>query len=606
MQIVTHTTVQDNALNINAEAHFMTLEEIDASQDLDALRAIASNPDAPTKTLNKIVSKNISALHDAVAKNPNTSGVALRFIATVSKDTVILLDVAKHANANFDVTEALLSRQQDMLNTAIAKYAPLNEKQFVTLWGLGGNLISMILTNPHLSSSMLEQLAGVVDEKELVIIALHPNASETFLAKLGKSGTVAVKQSVASNPNTPESTLSRLSKESRGNVYFYVAQNPSASQAILNALKQADSISVRRAVASNPSTSVEALTFLAKDNEPTVRLDVAQNKNTPLPCLKQLASDRSPTVSQGLFKNPRIGIISELKGFRTILVNSGYGAFSFYDQQSPKKATQLLINSKHPNEVEYLFGSKDAEALDALSALQSAFTNHKGKLNRADYLTFLADVNANVRPDNRVGLAVDNISLMATFKYFGEALIIKILRRNASDEAKDCFRMLAGLVRFEDPKINSDNVERINKWLETHGKKGASLHTYLTALNAELLQSDALPFWQNCLLNQLPEAKKLLDAGMRLNFPTNPAELLEIGSSQRHCVGTKFYAERCVDGSNIIFQVAPKDDMKHGFTFQFNRAGRLLQAKGFANSAVPAHMTKLGKEIFICLNKSTN
>jgi hypothetical protein len=95
--------------------------------------------------------------------------------------------------------------------------------------------------------------------------------------------------------------------------------------------------------------------------------------------------------------------------------------------------------------------------------------------------------------------------------------------------------------------------------------------------------------------------KKLLPKGMELNFPQNVNELREIGDKQRHCVGSLFYAERCVDGANVIFQIAPRNNMKHGFTFQFARSGALLQSKGFLNEAVNNTMKQVAKQVFKAL-----
>jgi hypothetical protein len=580
------------------------MDPMTQANNINTLRNIANNPNTPARTLDKILVRNISALHANIAKHPNASPVALFVIASKSQDVSVLCDIAKHANIDERAVKTLLKKQHDLLNKWVMSCAPLNEQQFVTLWAKNGVHRQSLLTNQHLSTTTLTQLVSVTDEKEQALIAQHPHADVTLLATLSKSSSMLVKQAVATNPNTPEIALARLARETRANVYFYVTKNPCTPASVLASMRGADSSSVREGVAGHVNTDTATLILLSKDKEAMVRRAVITNPNTPLPTLKQLASDRSPTVSQWLFKNPNMGVISELERFELILINSGYGAFDFYNIRSPKKVTQLLINSKHPNEVEFLFGSKHADALDALSALQSAFTNRKGKLNRADYLTFLADVNDNVTPEQRRGLAVDNISLIAAFTHFNTQLVIDILHQYQPDEAKDTVRMLSSLVRFADPAVNKKNVDTINKWLEKPTHKVGALHDYLTKLNAVLLESDALPFWQNCFIEQLPEAKKLLDIGMVLNFPTNSSQLLAIGSAQRHCVGTKFYAERCIDGSNIIFQIAPKDNMKQGYTFQFNRAGRLIQAKGFANSRVPEHATRLAKAILTTLKKS--
>jgi len=63
-------------------------------------------------------------------------------------------------------------------------------------------------------------------------------------------------------------------------------------------------------------------------------------------------------------------------------------------------------------------------------------------------------------------------------------------------------------------------------------------------------------------------------------------------------VGSKFYAERCADGASIIFALSTGESRDQVFTFQFNRMGRMEQAKGFANSSVPSDITEIANALY--------
>jgi hypothetical protein len=169
-------------------------------------------------------------------------------------------------------------------------------------------------------------------------------------------------------------------------------------------------------------------------------------------------------------------------------------------------------------------------------------------------------------------------------------------------EAMDCLRMLSTLVSFEDKRANAESVINVQQWIaENSIHKDGCFHGYLISKEKVLMQSAGIIFFQKRLSSAVSKANKLLDTGWEINLPENAQELATIGDMQRHCVGTRFYAERCVDGSNIIFQIMPKGNMRNGYTFQYSRSGSLLQAKGYANSGVPANMQKKSKSIFMLL-----
>jgi hypothetical protein len=406
-----------------------------------------------------------------------------------------------------------------------------------------------------------------------------------------------LKKAVAGNSSLSISTLDRLSTETRGDVNSAVARNPSTSAKTLYVLAKSEFSHVRQLVVMHANACADALTLLSNDEVSVIRKECAKNINTPLNVLKHLASDKSVLVSQSVLCNKSLGEIVKLKKYEIVLRDSGFGAFDFYQVASPKKITSLFINSKHQNEVEFIFGSKDCSTINAISALQSAFTNQRGKINRDDYLKFLGAVNAQVPPNKRAGLAVDNITLKMVLKHFSSQLVIDILMQYSPDESADCLRMLSTLVMFDNEDVNDENIADVNLWI-SKVKSKFCFHGYLTnKSNKNMLEIKSV-FYQARFIESTKEASKLLDAGWHVELPVDADELMEIGKTQRHCVGTKFYAERCVDGSNIIFHISPRENTRKGYTFQYCRSGRLLQAKGFANSSVPNHMKQKSKMVF--------
>ncbi len=285
----------------------------------------------------------------------------------------------------------------------------------------------------------------------------------------------------------------------------------------------------------------------------------------------------------------------------------GHDIFDFKFVNSPKKFTQMLIGTKHPEEVAFLFNSLHAETLTAISALQSTYTNARGKVDRQAYLGALTTLNALVEKDekgktNMAGLAVDAITMKKALAFFSFEDVAQILMANKKDEARDIFRLTVSLIDRDDITENTKQEKLVRRWLDKQQDFGTLFHDYLTNKQMrDLGESTVLvDFFQSKISDeQLSEIERGLEQKIKLVLPVHAGELRKLGRAQRHCVGTKYYADRCVDGSNIIFALTTGERSNECFTYQFARStGKLEQAKGFSNSACEPHLEPIAKAVF--------
>ena len=200
------------------------------------------------------------------------------------------------------------------------------------------------------------------------------------------------------------------------------------------------------------------------------------------------------------------------------------------------------------------------------------------------------------------GLAVDAQSLREVWSLLSIEEIISVLNANGKDEARDVFRMLASLVMREDEDEAIHQKKLIRKWLNTNKNYGHELHRYL--MNKQLRElgdvNELETFYQAPAASDegMRILNKSLPEGITLILPQDSMSLRKLGRMQSHCVGSKFYAERCADGASIIFALSTGESRDQVFTFQFNRMGRMEQAKGFANSSVPSDITEIANALY--------
>ena len=358
--------------------------------------------------------------------------------------------------------------------------------------------------------------------------------------------------------------------------------------------------------------SEDILFTFAHHYDLSFRYRVAVHPNTTpkvdeiLPFVRQKMQEDGARSLAHLYNSPAFATLAKLDNLEVLANDYGYDLFEFKNVPSPSRITKSLIGSKHPHEVRFLFGSGCAETVTAISSLQTVMTNRKGKLDRHAYIHTLAAINEGIVKGNgnaaQRGLAVDAQSLREVWSLLSIEEIISVLNANGKDEALDVFRMLASLVMREDEDEAIHQKKLIRKWLNTNKNYGHELHRYL--MNKQLRElgdvNELETFYQAPAASDegMRILNKSLPEGITLILPQDSMSLRKLGRMQSHCVGSKFYAERCADGASIIFALSTGESRDQVFTFQFNRMGRMEQAKGFANSSVPSDITEIANALY--------
>lgn len=544
----------------------------------------------------KFISSDNTAAWVAAVEDTRTPDVGLRYILNKTQSSELMVKIIDVLNSrNVFVPESLTIKKDKVVEHAL-KTSPIPEDAFAANFKKGRKEQLLLLQNPFTNPATLDVLASAMSEKELILIASNPACSEKTLSSLSTSNDVFLRRAVAANPNTPSASLRRLADDRNSEVVCDVVRNKNCPLEVLTYLSKSRYEHVRCAVASQNETPPCVLDCLVADKKESVRKACSLNANLSITSLKKLANDTCPSVSSRAANHSSFGAISSLEGFSLQIKEASEKAFLFYGLQSPKKTLKLLINSKHPTEVSFVFGSGQIESIEAISTLQSTFLNRqKMKLDKEGYLNFLSLINESLPPCKRLAFNSFPREIKACLKYFGPDFLISLAQQYSNDEAKDSIHMLGSLVSFENQSQNKKTVNEIESYLKG---KNVDLHAYLSKKTIEVFGLRAGIFYQAQFLENKKEASEILDSGWEINWPTKSNELALIGTSQNHCVGGVYYAERCIDGSNVIFQIAPRGDMKHGYTFQFSTKGKLLQAKGFCNCSVPNSYIASAKKVF--------
>jgi hypothetical protein len=360
---------------------------------------------------------------------------------------------------------------------------------------------------------------------------------------------------------------------------------------------------------SNQNVPVSVLDALAYDPDVTTQRLVAVHPAVSESTYKSLYRVRTEMQRVKSFytfqTSEAFSGITVLKKFELLHEEYGFDLFDFKFVTSQKKALQMMIGSKHPQEIGFVYGSGTAESISAISALQSVFTNEKGKLDRFGYLSFLTKINesfvGSTTQSRRVGLAIDALSLKVSMGFFTTDEIINVLHNNEDTEAQDVFRLVSSLINQADEEDNKKQIKLIRRWLDKNNNFGDELHSYLSNKQQRDLGSKApiTTFYQERAGVEIDAIKAELPEGVSLTLPANNVELRALGRRQRHCVGTQHYADRCADGSAIIFALSTGMGSDETYTYQFERySGRLSQSKGFANSSTPQELSSVAYDVF--------
>jgi hypothetical protein len=290
-------------------------------------------------------------------------------------------------------------------------------------------------------------------------------------------------------------------------------------------------------------------------------------------------------VSQDLKPFSAMTILRE-KDF-LFLLDEGFDIESLFAMTSPRNLCKYLIGTSHPVEMTALFGQSSESAYHAIGVLQAAFHNpRKDKTDRHGYLAHLAFLNDSGLTDLPNGLTA--AAYRDALMVFGESGLAGL--RSAGAEItgiRDSLRALSTVLRNPD-KDAAQSLAQVRKWLEK--KPLAAFHDYIIKKAGRELKSGELSTFPQALLNT-PAAglASTLPVGLHLFIPKDKADLRVISKEQRHCVGRLAdYAEECVAGNEFLFVLSPSNGegqphLSRGWTFQYGKAGQLLQTNGFGN-----------------------
>jgi hypothetical protein len=477
-------------------------------------------------------------------------------------------------------------------------------------------------------------------------ISVHPNASDWALRKA-----IAISDSmediclnVAKNKNASSELLNELSliennvlkrvnSYRSGGRYGYrspsenkvnntslreaIALNPNTPKASLRVMFEQGS--VRDLILVHPSLSIEEAFDWLQDPELTIDENgcisgegVAITSTDVSECLNRILKNHA---YQGT-----LPVLMESKHALDTLFSMGYNLKELVNCKKTKTFIQTCINSAHKEEVAFLLRGmtcsedKDQEerlndkhlGLSALSAIQGLFTKTR-KLDRHNYLIFLKWVNeqsifpsafectANTLMDAEKTIGLDGIKSVLIDQN------AKIVRKASG--ARDTFLFISELVTHENQEAIDKQIKLINRWLDKSDNRYDELfHDYLMNKCKRDFGRESVPanFYQMFFVTTAEEINQELKksgSDIRLYLPENTAQLATIGNVQRHCVGSSFYANKCVNGHNIIFAMKKNGALKHGYTFQFDtNTGALLQAEGFCRAGVPDEYVAIAKK----------
>ena len=286
------------------------------------------------------------------------------------------------------------------------------------------------------------------------------------------------------------------------------------------------------------------------------------------------------------------------------LYMAGYDPASLIYQQSLKKTMKSLIGSAHKEECALISRSQFL-SIDGFSSLQGFFYDEsKGKLDRHSYIQFISELN-----ESEIDLSSFSLTsqaLKTAFDVVGRDGVLNVVKSQSNKplSARDTLNFLYSVTVSPDPDETERQIKLVKRWLNKNERYDEIFHDYLS--NKERrdngLVDKNVTFYQARFAHNIDAVQALLPKDKDINWtfflPKDSISLRALGRSQRHCVGSDHYADSCASGHSIIFAIHPKKGMKHGYTFQFSRAGGLLQTEGFATSKTPEHLIEVANACF--------
>ncbi|MEL7044412.1 MAG: PcfJ domain-containing protein [Pseudomonadota bacterium] len=341
--------------------------------------------------------------------------------------------------------------------------------------------------------------------------------------------------------------------------------------------------------ARDPETDIETLDALAASTDTCVLTALIANPYTPTETLRRLSRSPRIGVRKALLDSPRCPLVSSVAEDR--LAFEGIDIALFVDQHSRRDVCRALIGTGHRAETTLVFSDPTLRVLDCLRTLHSLFTIHGGKkrdrkLNRHDYLRFLADFNE--RGGRYEVLDLPVITLLTSIRLLGQERLVRVMTEETPDRAMRTLRLLEAVAGSQAGEEGEHQQALLGRWLERHEDWPARMHDYLDrkyrrrasrrrnrapqTLSQSRFGKDIREFNRSCMSD-----------GIRVHLPRTERELQALGATMANCIGSEHNVQDAVDGRHVILHVHPLRTRRKGVTCQFDARGKLLQARGFAN-----------------------
>lgn len=341
--------------------------------------------------------------------------------------------------------------------------------------------------------------------------------------------------------------------------------------------------------ARDPSRPLNELDHLADSSDPATLLALIENPTTPTESLKRLARTPRIGVRKALLDSPRCPLVTSIAEDR--LAFEGVDIGLFVDQASRRAVCRALIGTAHRAETTLLFSDPTFRVLDCLRTVHSLFTVHGGKkrdrkLNRHDYLLFLSDFNA--RGGRYEVLDIPFITLLTAIRILGQERLVQVLTTAEPARANRTLRLLEAIAGSQAGEEGARHQVLLERWLAQHDDWPERLHDYLDRKHRRRTHRRRNRPPQTLFQARFaPDIRDLNRAGTgsgaRIHLPRTERELQALGATMANCVGSDHNVSDAVEGHHLILHAHPPGTRRKGVTCQFNSAGKLLQARGFAN-----------------------
>ena len=341
--------------------------------------------------------------------------------------------------------------------------------------------------------------------------------------------------------------------------------------------------------ARDPRTAAADLDRLATASDPAILLALIENPATSGDTLRRIARTPRLGVRKALLDSPRCPLVSAVAEDR--LAFEGVDIGLFVDEASRRAIARALIGTAHRAETALLFSDPTLRVLDCLRTLHSLFTIHGGKkrdrkLNRHDYLRFLADFNA--RGGRQEALNLPFITLLNAIRILGQDDLVRALTAREPTVATRALRLLEAIAGNQAGEEGARQRVLLGRWMARQEDWPARLHDYLDRkYRRRAHRRRNRPPRTLAQARLAPEVRQFnrrsSGEGIRLHLPRTERELQELGALMANCIGSDHNVQDAVDGRHLVALLHRRGARRRGVTCQYSPTGKLLQVRGFAN-----------------------